>query len=592
MTHLPRHSAIISIFAIGLFVSVLGASAQSDLPTNIDNGLRRLIASGQTKAASSTSAQAPSRRRLTFERSIVRDAQQRVLVEIHLNGRVPLATVREQLATMDAKITAQTASYRHGALTAFVPSARVAEVARIQGVLSVTLSHRPRKNVGATTSGGVFVLHTDTLNSQGFDGSGETIGVLSDSYDTAVTDLAGEPLTLHAAQDVASGDLPGPGNPTNSNPVNVVEDFNDPTSADEGRAMLQIVHDVAPKAKLAFATAFISKMGFADNIRKLRTDANCDVIVDDILYTEEPMFSDGIIAQAVNDITNSSVLAGPKGVYFSSATNYQGGGYVADFNPVSDVTARAGLPNQHVMLDQVPAGLTTGGFHNFNPEAAGPADTSQTFTVSADTTLEFSFQWNDPFDQTPAPPDFPGVTTDYNILIFDAAGNYLPDVSGTADNFSTQEAIEDILVENAGDSDATYQIVITRAGTSPATPVATKLRYLAVDDFGGVGAEEYYQATAPSGHGHNSAAAAISVAAYVYDDDPTDPVAPPFTPFVEEFSSAGGMSNFFDDTGKRLNSADVRVKPDVAAPDGVNTTFFGDDYEGDGFPNFFGTSAA
>ena len=113
--------------------------------------------------------------------------------------------------------------------------------------------------------------------------------------------------------------------------------------------------------------------------------------------------------------------------------------------------------------------------------------------ITAETTLEFSFQWNDPFDQTPMPPALPGVTTDYNILVFDADGNYLDDVSGTADNFSTQQAVEDILVENTGTADADHQIAITRAGTAPATPVATKLRYLSIDDFGGVGAEEYYQ---------------------------------------------------------------------------------------------------
>jgi len=510
-----------------------------------------------------------------------------------LNGKVPLATVRSQLTALGANVIAETSTYQHGALSAFVGANQIADAARLQGVLSVSLSHRPRKNAGATTSGGVFLLHTDDLNAQGLHGLGQTVGVLSDSYDTAVNDLSGNPLTIHAAEDIASGDLPGPGNPNNSNPVVVIEDFNDPDAADEGRAMLQIVHDVAPQAKLAFATAFISKVSFADNIRRLRTDANCNVIVDDIVYTEEPMFSDGIIAQAVDDVTNSSVLAGPKVAYFSSAANYQGGGYVADFNPVPDVTARAGLPNQNLKLNEVPMSLTTGGFHNFNPDPAGPVDISQTFLFTADTSVEFSFQWNDPFDQTPMPPDRPGVTTDYNILVFDADGNYLDSVSGTADNFATQEAVEDIVVENTNSVDTKFQIAITRVGTTPTIPVAQKIRYLAIDDFGGIGAEEYYQPKAPSSHGHNSAVGAIGVAAYIYDDDPTDPVAPPFTPFVEEFSSNGPATIYFDSTGLRLNMPVIRMKPEIAGPDGGNTTFFGDDdYEGDGFPNFFGTSAA
>ena len=86
-------------------------------------------------------------------------------------------------------------------------------------------------------------------------------------------------------------------------------------SGDEGTAMLQIMHDLAPGAELGFATAFMSAASFADNIRKLRFDADCDVIVDDILYYNEAAFQDGPIAQAVNAVTADGAL------FFSSAGN-------------------------------------------------------------------------------------------------------------------------------------------------------------------------------------------------------------------------------------------------------------------------------
>jgi hypothetical protein len=508
-----------------------------------------------------------------------------VLANFHLNGKTPLSEVRDQVTAAGGNVIAESSKYKNGVLSAFVPVNKLAELARLPGVLSISMGHRPIKNVGLTTSGGFFAIHADTLNAQGLNGTGITVGVLSDSYDTATTDSNGDPLTDHAANDVATDDLPGTGNADNPNSVVVLEDFT--AGSDEGRAMLQIVHDMAPKAKLAFATAFVSDVDFANNIRRLRTDANCDVIVDDVFYTQEPMFSDGIIAQAVDDVVFSSSLSGKKCAYFSAAGNQQGGGYVSTFNPVSNATARAGLPGQNLQLNQVMAGLTTGGFHNFNPDPTAPPGISQTFLVVAQSTLEIDLQWNDPFDQPG------GVTTDYNILIFDADGNYISGFSGTADNTATQEPIEDITIDNPGDTDANFQIVISRAGTSPSTPVATKLRYFAVDDLGsGVGASNFYEEDAPCTFGHPCATGALGTAAYVYDDDPSNPPGPPFTPAIEDFTSPGPATIDFDSSGNRLAQSEIRQKPDIAAPDGGNTTFFGFDYEGDGFPNFFGTSAA
>ena len=47
---------------------------------------------------------------------------------------------------------------------------------------------------------------------------------------------------------------------------------------------------------------------FADNIRALRFDAGCDVIVDDVIYFNESPFQDGPIAQAVNAVTADGAL--------------------------------------------------------------------------------------------------------------------------------------------------------------------------------------------------------------------------------------------------------------------------------------------
>jgi subtilase family protein len=570
--------------SLGSFQGIAaGASA------NFDNEIRRIIEHTQSGGilASGTPKVSTTAEQLGLASQAIQDSQQRILVNVHLNGNAPMTDVRTSINNMGGKVAAENASYRSGISSAYVPANKLTDLAGAPGVLSLAMVHKPYVNAGLTTSGGCFAIRSDVLNGQGINGNGLTVGALSDSYNTATTDLFGNPLTIHEAQDVATDDLPGTGNPNgNTSPVVVLEDI--PFGGfDEGRAMLQIVHDVAPKAHLAFATAFVSDVDFANNIRLLRTSANCDVIVDDVFYTNEPFFEDGIIAQAVDDVAFSNTLPGKKCLYFSSAGNQQGGGWTSTFtNSVPNQTGRL-LPGQNIKWSQVPQNLTSGGFVNFNPDPNGPIDISQSFSVFGFFGIEIIFQWNDPFDK----PN--GVTTDYNILVFDVAGNYLPQFSGTSNNFSTQEPIEDIAIINNSSANKTFQIVIARSGTSPATPVARALRYLAIGfDGNAAGASEYYQPLAPATFGHNCAQGAFGTAAYVYDDNPSNPPAPPFTPAVETFTSQGPDTKYFDASGNRLAVAQVRSKPDIAAPDGGNTTFFGFDYEGDGFPNFFGTSAA
>jgi hypothetical protein len=122
-------------------------------------------------------------------------------------------------------------------------------------------------------------------------GSDVVVGVLSDSYN----DLGTSPIE----------DLPVPV---------YVQNWDNGVGSDEGRAMLEIVYDVAPGADLAFHTAFDGQASFANGIGRLVAEG-AKVIVDDVYYLEEPMFQDGIIAQAVEAVIDNGVA------YVSSAGN-------------------------------------------------------------------------------------------------------------------------------------------------------------------------------------------------------------------------------------------------------------------------------
>ncbi len=187
----------------------------------------------------------------------------------------------------------------------FLPVSALSQMSNILANFSVGVvpNLRPVTSAGSVPSEADTVLQSRRLRESlpvGYDGAGIRIGVLSDSYNN----LNG------AAADIASGDLP-------SN-LTVVQDLPSGGS-DEGRAMLQLVHDVAPAATLGFASAFVGgQAGFAANINAL-ADANgfnADVITDDVFYFNEPYFQDGLIAQAIDNVVQNSDVA-----YFSSAGN-------------------------------------------------------------------------------------------------------------------------------------------------------------------------------------------------------------------------------------------------------------------------------
>jgi len=610
--------------AVCLVLTAGTAAAQQryqagSIPRNISPGLRHLLKHLQAGEAINLSHEGFVMDMKTGQMAhqtlgapmLIYDSSNRVLVNVHLNGRTAIEQLRQQLEQAGSRVTAQNPSFHRGVIEAYVPLTSVAQAAQLPGTSHIQLVYRPYANVGATTSQGATVMRSDVANSLGYDGTGVTVGILSDSYNTS--QFYNQPpfppgtiTTNTALDDVNTGDLPNNTSIPGCEGLKFCADL-DPTAfgpgTDEGRGMAQIVHDVAPGAQLCFGTAFAGEVQFAVNILTLALNWQCgaDVLVDDVIYFDEPMFSDGLLAQAV-DIVNANGVS-----YFSSAGNQAFSGYDSPLRIVPNSVARS-LHNQAVDLSTIPAvdpndGLpidTTGGFHNFNP-GFGPPVLSQLITSSNPV---FSFQWDDPFDFVDADGN-PLVTTDLDLLFFDPdSGQFLFSVN--TDNFALDEPIELFGLNGTG----SLRLVISRKGTNtvtgqPAANQATHIKYVIFGSANG----DYFTPLTPLTFGHDSAAGANGVAAYRYNISPGFPWNVPGTragqtrPELEYFSSPGPAVIYIDENGNRLKHPDLRPQPVIAAPDGVNTTFFpqpelgGSDFEAlygvpDGFPNFFGTSAA
>jgi hypothetical protein len=463
----------------------------------------------------------------------------------------------------------------------------------------------PRTRSGAITSQGDFAQHSDIVRTtNALTGAGITVGIISDSYDCyAVYAANGVPaggnagyanngFTATAATDIASGDLP-------SSPTVLAEascmNYGAPIQlpfGDEGRAMMQIVHDVAPGASLAFYTAENSEADFAAGIGKLAS-AGAKVIVDDVGYFDEPFFQDGILAQAINTVVANGVA------YFSAAGNDGTMGY--DNNAPTFATVGAGQ---------------NAGEHLLNFDATG-ATTATALPVTIPPLIPGEFvaivaEWDQPY--VTGAPNSGGATSQIDLCIEGAAGNdlinNLTPTGGlgsstcTGANAVGVDPVQVMFVYNpanaAGNSQQeTLNIVVGLAnGVTPG-----RIKVVVEDDGAG---SKFNQFATNSGtlQGHPAAAGAAAVGAVFFANTPTCGVAPAV---LENYSSAGGDPLLFDANGTRLAAPLVRQKPDFVGPDGGNDTFLGFTLASGGirdgssvagcqnnpsYPNFFGTSAA
>ncbi len=488
---------------------------------------------------------------------------------------------RAALRRAGARIVAASRRYRR--VTVAARATRLRAVGRVDGVRTVAEDFAPVIS-GASVTGkrrspcqGSVVSEADAQLGAagaraefGVDGSGVTVGILSDSFDSS------SGASTHASGDVASHDLPGPGDPCgHTTPVTVLQDT---AGLDEGRAMAQVVHDLAPGAKLSFATADLGEIAFANNIRALAS-AGADVIVDDVSYLDEPFFQDGPVSNAVNAVARAGTS------YFSSATNN---------NIASGAIRDAGSLETSAFRDSgsCPPGLPSYARHCMDFDPSTGVDNSYSVTVGPHSTLMLDLQWAQPWYR---------VSTDLDMyvlfggsLVGGAATSELKNVAGVPG--SINQPFELIQATNTGGSAVNVDIAINRCDTtcSPSgggdggTP-RLKLQFLENGDDTTFPNEYLTSAggnvVGPSIFGHNGAAGAVSVAAVPFDNSSVP----------EDYSSPGPVTLYYQPVSgttpaAALPAPQVLNKPNVAATDCAATTFFAT-FDGTNW-RFCGTSEA
>ena len=371
---------------------------------------------------------------------------------------------------------------------AWVPFNRVDSIAGLEFVRRIQPPAYAHLRTGSIATEGDQILGAATVRSQfGFLGTGIKVGVISDGADS-----------LTEAQ--ASGDLPG----------DVQIDPYRPGSGHEGTAMLEIVHDLAPGASLAFSGPNTSLEMIA-SINYLATAAfggtGADIIVDDLGFFNEPFFEDGPVAHAVQAVVADGTL------YVTSAGNYADRHYEGDF--------QRGIDD----------------FHDF-----GGGDHRMRITIYPGGFVWVVLQWNDPFQAS---------GNDYDLYVCPAGASSDDDQCATGLEWQNGDdnPLEFVFINNNSPVTLQYDVLVQEYS-------AAQSRRLELFVYGNVAVQEF---VVPAGSviGHAAVPGAMAVGAIDAADIGHDT--------IETFSSHGPSEVFFP-------AFESRQKPDVVAIDGVSVT--------------------
>ena len=280
-----------------------------------------------------------------------------------------------QLAAAGAVIEIPDAVNRR--VQARVPASRLAAIAALPVVTFVRPPSYAVRRTGSVTTEGDSIIEADIARQQfGIDGTGVSVGVISDGlkglFATGCTTCAGAPNGPMATGDLpastgtrsaavltaSTGGITGQsfranrdleGLPPASPPCGFAG------AGAEGTALLEVVHDVAPGAKLAFANAD-TDLAFNQAVNFLA--ASNDVVVDDLGFFG--FAYDGTSPVSANTASALNNPANRIRAYITANGNDADGHYLGGYvNSGVDAAGISGVANPgHVHLFQSAADTT------------------------------------------------------------------------------------------------------------------------------------------------------------------------------------------------------------------------------------------
>ena len=384
---------------------------------------------------------------------------------------------------------------------AWIPALEVDDAARLAGVTEVTLPDY--LHVNNVVSAGDTLLKADKVRAlfPGIDGTGVKIGVMSDGA-TNAADVASE-LGNYTISQVGSGN--------------------------EGTAMMEIVHDLAPGAQLFFYGPSTS-VDMANGINYLANTAHCNVIVDDLSFFGEGYFQDTSVATAAQNAVSNGV------VYTTSAGNYS---------------------NQQHWQGNYTSSLSTGYLPASHLMSFSAGDPNNILTVPAGGTLQVFMEWSDPMA---------GSSNDYNLYLIDA--NDLSSILKKSQSVQTgtQNPFESFAYTN--NTGSTKSVILNVEKKDSAAG-----RTVEIFTYGNSSMK--YSSAGDALIGQEAVTGVMSVAA-----ENAGAIG------VAAYSSHGGSTSF---TNFATHTSTVRQTLDGTAIDGVHTALGAGAW---GHDPFYGTSAA